>query len=39
MKVIAGDIGGTHARLAIVDIDERHVRILREHRYASREYD
>ncbi len=38
MRVLAGDIGGTHARLAVVDIDERQVRVVREARYASGEY-
>lgn len=38
MRVLAGDIGGTHARLAVVDIDENHVRLVREARYASSEY-
>lgn len=38
MRVLAGDIGGTHARLAVVDVDDRQVRIVREARYASSEY-
>jgi glucokinase len=38
MRVLAGDIGGTHARLAVVDLDESRVRIVREARYASSEY-
>ena len=38
MRVLAGDIGGTHARLAVVDVDERQVRIVREARYPSGDY-
>lgn len=38
MIVVAGDIGGTHARLAIVDINATRVRILRERQYASRDF-
>ena len=38
MRVLAGDIGGTHARLAVVDVDERRVHIVREARYPSSEY-
>ena len=35
--MLAGDIGGTNARLAIVDVDGRRARIEREQRYASQE--
>ena len=38
MKVLAGDIGGTHARLAIVELDGRTVRVVRERTYASRDF-
>ena len=38
MRVLAGDIGGTHARLAVVDVDERRVHIVREARYPSGDY-
>lgn len=37
MIVLAGDIGGTNARLALVEVSASGVRILREGRYASRE--
>jgi glucokinase len=36
--VLAGDVGGTNARLALVDLDGRTARITREHRYPSRDY-
>ena len=35
MRVLSGDIGGTNARLALVEIDDEHVRIVHERRYAS----
>lgn len=35
MIVLAGDVGGTHARLALVDIDERNARVLAEANYPS----
>ena len=38
MRVLAGDIGGTHARLAMVDIDDQQVRLVREARYPSADY-
>ena len=38
MRVLAGDIGGTHARLAVVEIDDRQVHLVREARYASGDY-
>ena len=38
MRVLAGDIGGTHARLAVVDIDDRQVQLVREARYPSADY-
>jgi len=36
MKVLAGDIGGTHARLALVDVTGETARILHEGRFPSR---
>jgi glucokinase len=36
-RVLAGDIGGTNARLAIVDVDGRRARVEREQRFASQE--
>jgi glucokinase len=36
--VLAGDVGGTNARLATVEVDGRSARIVREHRYPSRDY-
>ena len=38
MKVLAGDVGGTHARLAAVDVDGTNVRIDRLHEYRSRAF-
>ncbi len=38
MIVLAGDIGGTNARLAIVELDGRRARIAREGRYPSRDF-
>ncbi|HEX3234010.1 MAG TPA: glucokinase [Gemmatimonadales bacterium] len=38
MIVLAADVGGTNARLALVDLDGRTARITREHRYPSRDY-
>jgi glucokinase len=38
MIVLAGDVGGTNARLAIVELDGRGARITRESRYPSRDY-
>lgn len=38
MMVLAGDVGGTNARLAIVELNGRAARITREGRYASRDY-
>jgi len=35
MRVLAGDIGGTNARLAIVDIDEDEARFVHEGQYRS----
>ena len=35
MRVLAGDIGGTHARLAVVDIDKGHLRVVRIRSYDS----
>jgi glucokinase len=36
--VLAGDVGGTNARLAVVEMDGRTARIDRERRYPSRDY-
>jgi len=36
--VLAGDVGGTNARLAIVEVNGPDARIVRESRYASRDY-
>src|SRR5438093_6096467 len=38
MIVLAGDVGGTNARLAIVDVDARTARIVKERKYVSHEY-
>lgn len=38
MRVLAGDIGGTNARLAIVDLAGRQARIVRQARYPSQEF-
>jgi glucokinase len=38
MKVLAGDVGGTNARLGIVEVDGRTARLLRHDRYPSGEY-
>jgi glucokinase len=38
VRVLAGDIGGTHARLAIVEVGGGEPRILREQQYPSREF-
>jgi len=39
MTVLAGDIGGTHARLAVVTLEGKQPRILDEARFPSRDYD
>ena len=36
MKVLAGDIGGTHARLALVEVTDGATRIVHDRRFASR---
>jgi glucokinase len=36
--VLAGDVGGTNARLALVEVDGRGARITRDARYRSRDY-
>ena len=36
MKVLAGDIGGTHTRLALVNVGARGMDVLAEHHYPSR---
>jgi glucokinase len=38
MIVLAGDVGGTNARLAIVELDGRGARITRDGRYPSRDH-
>lgn len=38
MIVLGGDVGGTNARLALVELDGRAARIARERKYPSREY-
>ncbi|HEX6537466.1 MAG TPA: glucokinase [Gemmatimonadaceae bacterium] len=38
MRVLAGDIGGTHARLAVVDITRHTIRVVEAHAYASRDF-
>ena len=38
MRVLAGDIGGTNARLAIIDIDEQNLRIVFQKRLTSRDF-
>lgn len=38
MEVLAGDVGGTNARLAIVEVDGTVARILHEERFASQDY-
>lgn len=38
MIVLAGDIGGTHARLALMDVGPRTLAILRRQDYSSHEY-
>jgi glucokinase len=38
MIVLVGDVGGTNARLAIVDVDGRTARMVKEQKYPSREY-
>jgi glucokinase len=37
MNVLAGDIGGTKTRLAVIEIDPDRARILAEHHFASRD--
>ncbi len=36
--VLAGDVGGTNARLALVELDDRDARIVRQAKYPSREF-
>jgi glucokinase len=36
--VLAGDVGGTNARLALVDVEGRAARIVSEQKYLSRDY-
>ena len=37
-RVLAGDVGGTNARLAIVDVGANRAKIVREHKYPSHDY-
>lgn len=39
MKVLAGDVGGTHARLAVVEVTATTWKMLAERRYESRKFD
>ncbi len=39
MRVLVGDIGGTSARLAIIDIDAKSVRLIDQRRFASTDFD
>ncbi|MDH3496404.1 MAG: glucokinase [Gemmatimonadota bacterium] len=39
MRVLAGDVGGTHVRLAIVEVDADHWRIIRMQRSPSARHD
>ena len=38
MKVLAGDIGGTHARLAHIEVRGTQARVLREQQFHSRNF-
>lgn len=38
MIVLAGDVGGTNARLALIDLSGRVARVMKESRYPSRDY-
>ena len=38
MRVLAGDIGGTNARLAIIEIDEGGVQLLHQRSFVSRDF-
>lgn len=38
MRVLAGDVGGTNARLAVVDVDEERAEIVVERKYPSHDY-
>ena len=38
MIVLAGDVGGTNARLAIVELEGRSARMVHQSRYPSGEY-
>lgn len=38
VRVLCGDIGGTNARLAIVEIDDEHAHVLHERRYSSKSF-
>ena len=38
MIVLAGDVGGTNARLALVELNGQAVRIVKQRRYPSRDY-
>lgn len=38
MRVLAGDVGGTNARLALVEVGDDRAEIVREAKYTSRDY-
>jgi glucokinase len=38
MRVLAGDIGGTHARLAVIEIDQQSIQVERTRSYRSLEF-
>ena len=38
MRVLAGDIGGTHARLALVEVRGTQARVLQEQQFHSRDF-
>jgi glucokinase len=39
MRVLAGDIGGTHARLGLVDVGDGRAELIEQRTYASADYD
>lgn len=39
MRVLAGDIGGTSSRLAILDVDADSVQVIQTRRFASKDFD
>ena len=38
VRVLAGDIGGTHARLALVEVRGTQARVLQEQQFHSRDF-